>query len=296
MERLKIDINYEKDNDLLNKMMEAYKNCPTVIKYLNDLGVPDDIIFDNITKIYDFVSDVNYCKNCPGCKACAKENPLLCTKIIYRNGVIERELVPCKEFLKRVSFEQTFKVRDFPEEWLDKTMRDVDKASGRVIAMNKYAEYLKKEINNWIYLTGGANSGRTFLAAMLCVDAAKRGKGPVAFLNTQNRVQELYDLSFKDKEKFQARIEKYSNMPILVFDDFGNEFKNDFIRDAIIFPIINNRVNKKLFTIVTSDFKISEIVDLYSTSKAATIRAKQIGSLIQRASGEEISLGDLPIY
>jgi len=81
-----------------------------------------------------------------------------------------------------------------------------------------------------------------------------------------------------------------------VLDDFGNEFKNDLIRDAIIFPIISARANKKLLTIITSDFTISEIVTLYSTSKAGALRAKQIGSLIKSTAKEEISFGDLAIY
>jgi len=296
MERLKINNTFETDDNLLQSMREAYDNCPMAIKFIKDLGIPDEAVNKYITKVYSFVSDINYCKKCPGIKNCKKENPLLCTKVTYNFGIVDREMVPCKEFLKRLAFERQFMYMDFNRDWLDCTLRDVDKAKDRDKVLVKYTNFIKNGINNWIYLTGSPNSGRTFLAAVLCIDAARKEKGPVAFLNTQKRVQELYDLYYKDKERFQKVLDKLCNIPILVLDDYGNEYKNDFIRDGIIFPLIYNRANKKLFTIITSDFKSEDVKELYSTTKAATIRAKQIDEYIKSVSGEEISLGDLSVY
>ena len=100
-------------------------------------------------------------------------------------------------------------------------------------------------------------------------------------------------MSYKLSDK---KLELYSNIPILVLDDFGNEFKNDFVRDAILFPILSTRASKRLLTIFTSDFTISDIEALYSNTKAGAIRAKQIAKLIQSMCDEEISLGDISIY
>ena len=83
---------------------------------------------------------------------------------------------------------------------------------------------------------------------------------------------------------------------MLVLDDFGNEHKNDFERDAILFEILSKRSANRLFTIFTSDFNIDEIVTLYGTTKAAMIRARQIGRLIKGNVKEETSLGEVGIY
>ena len=98
------------------------------------------------------------------------------------------------------------------------------------------------------------------------------------------------------KEDFDKKLDLYSNVPILVLDDFGNEFKNDFVRDAILFPILSTRASKRLLTIFTSDFSVSDIEALYSNTKAGAIRAKQIAKLILSMSDEEINLGDISIY
>lgn len=296
MEKLKVDMVVDEDVDILEKMREAYLNCPTAIKYILELGIPEEKVNENITKVYDFVSDINYCKKCPGIKNCKKNNPLLCTKIVYEGGVVDRQLVPCTKFLNQVTYEKQYLIRDFDDEWLDTSLRDIDQTAQRKKALEKYVSFLKEGKNDWIYLTGGPNSGRSFLAAAFTTEAAKRKLGPICFINCSQRIRELYDLNFKDKEKFQRELDKLCLSKILVLDDFGNEFKNDFVRDAIIFQIISTRANKKLFTIVTSDFLINDIVTLYSTSKAGEVRAKQIGKLIKALSGKEISLGDLSIY
>lgn len=296
MEKLKVNMVVDEDQEILNKMKEAYLGCPTAMKYVQELGIPEDKVDSNITKIYDFVSDINYCRHCPGIDKCKKNNPLLCTKIIYSGGVVDRQLVPCRKFLDRVTFEKQFAIRDFEDEWLNVNLKDLDSSQARGLALAKYVKFVKEGMNDWIYLTGGPNSGRSYLAAALATDAARRMMGPVCFVNCSQRIRELNDVNFKDKEEFQRKLDLLCNCKVLVLDDFGNEYKTDFIRDAILFEIISYRASKKLFTIVTSDFNIKDIVTLYSTSKAGEVRAKQIGNLIKAVAGKEINLGDLSIY
>ncbi|MCB9498174.1 MAG: ATP-binding protein [Erysipelotrichaceae bacterium] len=296
MEKLKVNMVVDEDQQILEQMKTAYENCPAAIRFLNELGVPEEVINRNLPKIFDFVSDINYCKKCPGAKACQKDRPLLVTKISYHNGYLDRELSPCREFLKKMLFEKQFLVRDFPEEWLDYDLRSLDKSDGRLQLLAKYSNFTKNGDNGWIYLTGASNSGRTFAAAIVTVDAAKKKMGPICFLNCSQRTRELSDLSYHDKDKFQRELDRYCNVPILVLDDFGNEFKNDFVRDAIIFPILSMRANKRLMTIITSDFTIKDIITLYSTSKPGQIRAKQIGKIMSDTAGKEINFGELSIY
>ena len=296
MEKLKFNFTLGDDTELLKKMKEAYLACPAAVKYCKELGIPDEKIDKYITKVFDFVSDINYCKKCPGIKNCKKENAYLISKVDYHGTIVETTLAPCKEIIKRVAFEKQFQVRDFNDDLLDVSIRDIDKTSSRKEALQQYAEFVKGNANPWIYLTGGAGSGRSYFAAVMCVDAASRSMGPICFLNSAKRIRELSDLANKKGEAFQKELDKYCNARILVLDDFGNEFVNDFIRDTIIYPIISTRHNKNLMTIFTSDFTIDEIETLYSTSKAGQLRAKQICKIISTSAKKEINLGTLAIY
>ena len=131
MEKLKVNFEVKEDDDILSQMKKEFHECAAAVKYCNEIGIPEEQIDDNITKIFDFVCDINYCRRCPGVKECKKNNPLLISKVIYKNGVVSNQLVPCKALLKQMSFEKQFKVRDFPEEWYNKTLKDLDESKER---------------------------------------------------------------------------------------------------------------------------------------------------------------------
>jgi len=300
VEKLKIkNLDIKSDETLIQQMKEALYACPAAVKYCKEQGMSEQVMEDNITKIYDFVRDVNYCRKCPGIKKCKKDNAYLNTKVTYSYGVVDTQLIPCKEILKRVTFERQFLVRDFSDEWLDTVMGDIDKSRAKTEASKVYMDYLRNEDNSWLYLTGGIGSGKSFFAAALSIDLAKRGlkgKSPICFINSSKRILELSELSKQKSDDFKKKLELYSTVPVLVIDDFGHEFKNDFIRDAIVNEIITTRCNKKLFTIITSNFTLDEIEVLYSTSNAGAIMSKQIVKTIRMMCKKEINLGDLKLH
>ena len=296
MQKLKVDMVVEEDKSIINAMKEAYANCPPAIKYCKEIGIPDDLIEKNISSIFDFVCDINYCKKCPGIQKCNKNNPLLISKVVYKDNIVSSQLVPCKELLRQTKFESQFRYRDFKDEWMTKKLKDLDESNERKIALKKYVDFVKGKNSGWIYLTGGIGSGKSFFAAVIACDAARRELGPISFLNCTQRFRELVNEFYAKNSDFQKLLDQFSTSPILVLDDFGNEFKNDIVRDAIVYPILQNRINKNMLTIITSDFTIDEIKSLYSTNKQGEIRAKQIAKLLTSECGEEINLGDLKIY
>ena len=300
VEKLKIkNLDIHSDDSLIQQMKEALYACPSALKFLREQGMTDEVMDKNITKIYDFVRDINYCRKCPGIKKCKKDNAYVISKVTYSYGVVENQLIPCPEILKRVTFERQFLVRDFADEWLDVLMTDLDKSQSRTAAGKTYMKYLRNEDSSWLYLTGGISSGKSYFAAALSIDVAKRGlkgKCPMCFINAPKRFLELSDLNKQKSDEFKKKLELYSTVPVLIIDDFGHEFKNDFIRDAIVNEIITTRCNKKLFTIFTSNFTLDEIEVLYSTSNAGAIMSKQIVKTIKAMCKNEINLGDLKLY
>lgn len=300
VEKLKVTkLNIQSDDTLIKQMREALYACPSAVKFCRDQGMTDELMDENITKLYDFVRDVNYCRKCPGLRKCKKDNPYLITKVVYSYGNVETQLIPCPEILKRVTFERQFVVRDFPDDWLDVTMGDIDKSREKTQAYANHMSYLRNEEYNWLYLTGGIGSGKSYLAAAMSIDLAKRGlkgKCPICFINASKRFLELSDLNKQKSDEFKKKLELYSTVPILIIDDFGHEYKNDFIRDAIVNEIITTRCNKRLYTIFTSNFTLDEIEVLYSTTNAGAIMAKQIVKTIKAMCKSEINLGDLKLY
>lgn len=295
MERLRVNSHFEEDENLLKKMRADYHNCPAAIKYIKSLKIPEDKVEEDIVKIYDFVSDLNFCKKCPGVANCNKDTPRLCTKIVYQDGVISRELVPCKEYLKQIKFRNQFIIRDFDDSWLTSDLKKIDHTNERKATIIKYNEILKgTSATPWIYIMGEPGTGRTFLAANIALDIAKKEKGPICFIDTPSRFKEI--ASKKDNEQFNQLVERYSTVPVLVMDDLGNEYKSDFIRESILFPILNARSKAHLLTIITSDFDIADVTTMYLTNQASKPKVEQIKRLLKRNCGSEINQGELSLY
>ena len=294
MERLIPTYHFEEDERLLKQMKDEFLACPAAVKYIRSLHIPQEKIDEEIVKIYDFVCDLNTCKKCPGINNCQKETPRLCTKIIYEDGVISRMLVPCKEYLKMVKFKGQFIARDFDDEWLTSELKRLDPSNERKEVIEKYKSFTKGESNEWIYIIGEGGTGRTFLAATIAVDIAKNEKGPIAFLDVPSRFKELANT--KNNDQFNEIVKKYSEVPVLVLDDLGNEYKSDFVRESIFFPILNNRSKNHLFTIITSDFNINDATSMYLINIASKPKVEQIKRLLKRNCGKEINLGDLSLY
>ena len=93
VEKLKIkNLDVKSDDSLIQQMKEALYACPAAVKFCKEQGMSEQVMEDNITKIYDFVRDVNYCRKCPGIKHCKKDNAYLNTKVTYSYGVVDTQL------------------------------------------------------------------------------------------------------------------------------------------------------------------------------------------------------------
>ena len=82
----------------------------------------------------------------------------------------------------------------------------------------------------------------------------------------------------------------WSNVPLLVLDGFGNEAISEFNRDNIIFPLLSNRSDNNLITLIGSDLSLDEVGQLYDVGKNGNIRYKQLLSLIRSNSAGEFDI------
>ena len=298
MERLKVEENITVSDRFMKQIEDSIFENGVAYKYCRSLGLSDEQIRENAAKIYDFSEDVKNCKNCKGLKYCNKEPKFLVTNITYEDGVVDRNILPCKKYLEQINFKKRFVVIDFPEEYFDNHIsRDISnvKSKAKTDVLRKYRLCaLEKKSNEWIYIKGDMSTGKSFYAATLCVDAARnKAFESISFIDVPERFKELTDLAFQKSPKFSEMLDKIKNSEMLVLDDFGNEYRSDFVRENILFPILSYRGKNKLFTIITSNYSIEDICTMYSTNAASKPKIEQIRQLLNLMAKEEITLPSL---
>jgi primosomal protein DnaI len=298
MDKIKVPL-FEKTelDNYIDEMIDELRKDVEVYEIIKQTMNPTlKTVRENISKFIAFKEDYDYCRKCPGVDNCRKATPHLQLRLANDDGIIERSFAPCDKILKRIEIDSKYIYADFPEEWKESSLKTLDKTTERNRIIRLFSEIVQGHSYRWVYSRGGHRVGKSFLMATLVNDFIAITKAPAAFINCANRIKEIHDLSFNDKSAFAKKIVELSSLPLLVLDDFGNEYKNDFIRDTIVLPILIERAKNQRLTFFTSDFTIDEIAQLYETSKAGAIRAKQLARLLKEMAEEEFDLSGVSAY
>ena len=145
----------------------------------------------------------------------------------------------------------------------------------------KWARYILKNPQQSLFITGGAGTGKTFLAAIVAQELIKKGKS-VVFVNVPVLLREIQETW---KLKTDAKGDKVTEMMILktlyscdvlILDDLGAENQSAWSVNTL-YGIINERYGKELPTIITSNFSLEEMEEVLTTDKTGSpIKASQI--------------------
>ncbi len=297
MDKIKVpDIPVGDLSSFIEQSFYDLKRDSEVYDQIKRLNVPDEMIKNQIAVFLEFQEDAHYCAKCPGVVKCAKERPHFQLRLSFDGKFLERAYAPCEKILKKWEQDIQYPLSDFPSEWRDASLATVNVTAERTKLLMAADQLIQGESKRWLFLTGNPKTGKSFLAATIVNELIKVKKGPVAFLNTPTRLKELADMQFEQKEAFRKTLDLYSQIPILVLDDFGNEYKSDFVRDTILFPILSERSKKEKITLFTSDFSLDEIAKMYGGNANAQIRANQIKRLLDAMCRAPIELKGLSVY
>lgn len=297
MEKIKVpDLAIGEVDDIVEQMVERIKSDPLVYEEIKRLGLSELVIRKNIGTLIDYQNNMHACEACPGADDCHKVYPLLQMELVVDGDRIDRQFKPCPKILEKLDLEKRFIQSDFPSEWKSAKIVDINVKHRYRDPYIKAIKSLENTEGKWLYVHGTPRQGKTYIAAVFCTFWAKQMQKNIAFLDSSRRIKELADLTFSNKDEMARLLQAYQNVDVLVFDDFGNEYKSEFIRDTIVYPLLSERSKKRLTTIFTSDFSLSDIEQLYAINKTGAIRAKQMVRLIRSHVGDEIEISGLAVY
>ena len=304
MERAKLKTRIILSNDLEQykdeKLKELYQD-PYFLEFLKQYDLPKEMVRDSLGIFLDYVDDQHYCEKCPGIEKCAKKVPCMVAIPVIEETGIERKMQMCPKMFARRNIEKKLLVYDFPQEWLANdifSQSDVDYVKNRLDILKSLTSLVEETSKEWIYLYGGPRWGKSYLVASFLVTYLK--KHPTkrgAFLDSSMRIKELSDLSFIDKNQFQQVLNSYIDIDVLVLDDFGSGYMSDFIRDTVVYPILNQRLKDKKLTIFVSKIPLKKL-ETYLSGKSASgrIQAGQIVDIIRAMIKKEIPLEGISVY
>lgn len=281
----------------INKLVNELRDDLEVYEKLRSLNLTMGEVKENIGKLTDFKDDYNYCKSCPGIEKCAKRTPHISMYVVKEGNFIATKYEPCKKIMDQIKLDARYLIADFPNEWKTSNFSTIDLSSNRRPVIKKIIKDYTEDKNDWVFIKGNHKVGKSFLLVAGANEFISKTNQQAAVMNARTRFKELADLSISNPTEFTRNLVALSNVPLLVIDDFGDEYKSEYIRDQILMPILLEREHQNKLTFFSSNYSIKEIQQLYSVGKTGgDIRARQLANLLEEMCGEEFDLTGASIY
>jgi len=137
-----------------------------------------------------------------------------------------------------------------------------------------------------VYLLGNTGTGKTFLTSCMASEFISQGK--IVHLTTAfNLSQDFlkFHRSFDDKQKADV-FENYLSTEILFIDDLGTEPIYNNVTREYLYLLINERKNKGLRTIITSNLEPVDIREKYDERIFSRIMDKDHSIILKLESND----------
>ena len=256
----------------------------------------DDSEIDNYLPLLATYLDQRAAEEDPKKKSEAPYPGLTMKLVIDDFGKLSYTLGPSEETKRKEARDKNYIYKDFPKEWSDLTSKAIKGERFKKLRSAISKTFTKNCTKPWIYVQGDSGCGKSYYIAGVLNLLAANGD-TVCFLNGPKRFNQLKTLAIKNPQEFEDTMERLTRCETLVIDDFGNEFKSDYVRDQIVIPLLSERSRKKMRTYFTSQFDLRQITMLYSPrnnviegSRVTTLIENNIESVVVLDSGFEAVL------
>ena len=246
-----------KDGDSDNLPEKMMKLTAEIREKLTNAGFPSDYL----APVY----------RCPLCKDTGKvgeliKEPCECFKKAYQRKL--REKIGLKSD-RQETFE-TFNLCVFPDEALP----------GKKYSQRKLMEMRRKECEEWsdsyseaehqnLLLTGKSGLGKTFLLHAIAERLIERDVN-VLIISAYKMLEIVRKAYFSN----EGTADEIADAEVLMIDDLGSEPLMQNVTVEQLFNLLNERQNRRLSTIISTNLTMDEIKNRYTERIASRLRAR----------------------
>lgn len=264
----KMEFNIKVNNNI-KEIIEKQYNMIITNEYGKDIidrySLNEEEVYNNTSKITDWIKEKESCANCKGLKYCNKKTNGRYMDLKY-DKILVKELSRCEYLIKEdkaIKHKEYFRNSHISDNMLKIDLTKIDVAKESKTYRDVLAQCIKfmKEPQKGLMLYGAPGVGKSFLSMVIANDFAKNKKS-VSFINMPTFMNEL-KMNLYNKNYVDSVLSIIKNVDLLIIDDIGGEVVSSWSRDEILLPILNERMEMNKLCIVTSNYSIEQLQKHY---------------------------------
>lgn len=277
------DIHIDKVDSLIEEAITKLYQDPFVQKKIESLKITDREIHTHLATLLRFQEDQREVQKCFEENGCVKKSNHYILDIERdEGGHLGRIIKPCPLIEKKLSAQQYLIQFDY-EQLVEHPDLFNNLSQRRVLAdLHTYLKKaLAKSTGQNLYLHGPHNSGKTYALAVFAYKYAINELGTIALIKTHHWLEKLLNFKQQDSVLFQKEFDKIAQLDILILDELGAKDLDEVSRDAILIPLLSERLKQKKKTMINSVFSLKELIDIFKKYPSWLPRVKELISLIE---------------
>ena len=249
-------------------------SCKEIKNFCKKNKLSNEIVLANFAQFSSYKDSLEACEKCDG-KKCISKTKNAKLKIDYKDGKIISNLYSCP-LIASVN-PNNFEVLNYTQNNIELEM--TTPRYNLLTFFNKFMDdYFENRNPKGIYLWGPCGSGKSLLLYKLSQRLVSRG-AKVLFAYYPDLVRELQS-SFGTTYQ-EELILKLKQTDIVVLDDIGREANTQYIRDEILGPVLQYRVDNKLPMFMSSNRDFN-MIEKHLSETNATVDLVKARALVER--------------
>ena len=150
---------------------------------------------------------------------------------------------------------------NFDIEWYSDNEKTYEQMKANLSTVKRYVRNFPKKRDN-LMLMGSTGTGKTHISTSIAREIISLGYD-VIYDSAQNIISDFETDKFRSGYgAYESKSEKYSECDLLIIDDLGTEFTNQFTVSCL-YNLLNTRQNKGLATVISTNLTYEQLQQKY---------------------------------
>ena len=274
---IKIPVNEEmmKEKEVL---VASLKKDEMVNSFLVANHLDESFVEQFPYRIQKGLTNMKKCVGCSGLHECRQPQKGQVNALSY-DGMLVLQPKLCayaSAYQSERAHLKKFWINQMPEHLKTVSIKQIDQSKESADYLRALIEVKKNlgQPEQGLFLYGAVGTGKTYLACCIANYFAREGQS-VVFVQTPGWISKMKGM-FNDPDGFERELEMMKKASVVVLDDIGAESVTPWVRDELLFPILNERMENSRLTYFTSNEEYSSLEEHYAYSSILEEKMKAV--------------------